>query len=474
MRHARSSTLLSRYKAGRHQITPTLAAGTGDVYDSDQSSWVAGGEAPLHTLVDRGDKIVDIAFHEVWWADINEAFSLGKQLRFWTWGLSLAGIATHHQQFLHDAADRTRLPKNHGKLTCWNRVRMGYVSALFGLSAFSIALVNLVLKRLSFDPILSTGVIVNYLSSVKLYSQDRRWGGGPMDGPDEPPRVAIRRRMIRVMVDVANKGYCRWYILAHSLGSIVAWNGVMEIAEALPNYIDQKCWENLATSDLRKDISQFDISAMLPSRPVWLGDRETIDRDVLFKNFRGLLTYGSPLERYCALWSAMVPINKDERRFHEESEWVNVYDPTDPVGTWINDFDPEPNSHDKAGRIPLKPQNFPCRASPILLLSHICYLTSSRLRSFRVVRNKDLLVDQVADWLVSGGSLAKRIRDVDKGFWTFWMPLASAGDRPAWQTRPRVIWRIAQWLIAGVTDVAHITVIATCDRAGHQRNSLCR
>lgn len=50
-----------------------------------------------------------------------------------------------------------------------------------------------------------------------------------MDGPDEPPRAAIRRRMVPTMVDVAAAGYDRWYILAHSLGSVVAWNGLMEI-----------------------------------------------------------------------------------------------------------------------------------------------------------------------------------------------------------------------------------------------------
>ena len=65
-----------------------------------------------------------------------------------------------------------------------------------------------------------------------------------MDGPDEPPRAAIRRRMIRVMIDVAKADYDRWYILAHSLGTVVAWNGLMEIQQALPNYLDRKCWKN--------------------------------------------------------------------------------------------------------------------------------------------------------------------------------------------------------------------------------------
>jgi hypothetical protein len=93
-------------------------------------------------------------------------------------------------------------------------------------------------------------------------------------------------------------------------GTVVAWNGVMEIQQALPNYLDRQCWDKLERP-LRGDSAvPFEINAMMPNRPVWLDRHEIIDRDAFFKNFRGILTYGSPLERFCALWSAMVPINK--------------------------------------------------------------------------------------------------------------------------------------------------------------------
>jgi hypothetical protein len=148
-----------------------------------------------------------------------------------------------------------------------------------------------------------------------------------------------------------------------------------------------------------------------------------------------------------------VPINKKEDVFREGSEWINVYDPTDPVGSWISDFDPLLNTP-RHGHATLSPHNFPCRSSPILLLSHICYLTAERWRSFRLVGGQHQLVNLAADWLVHGGSLAERIDKAPKGFFSFWMPmLRSQPGKPAiepyWQTRPRVIWRFIQWAIAG-------------------------
>lgn len=437
--------ILAAYGQRRRDVTITLKTAAGDAYRGDQSSWVSGAEAPLHALVELPTKIIDIAFHEVWWADVNEALTLGKQFRFWLWGLSLAGTSTNNVQVLPGALASTRLPDHAGELTWWHRARMAFVGIMFGFSAFSIALVNMILKRLESSPIVTTDVIVNYLSAVKLYNQTKRAGGSPMDGPDEPPRVAIRRRMIRAMIDVATGDCDRWYILAHSLGSVVAWNGLMETSEALPNYLDEARWRSPQLAPLRgTSAAPFNVTAMMPNRPVWLGAHEIIDRDALFARFRGLLTYGSPLERFCALWSSEVPINTAEDVFAAGTEWVNVYDPTDPVGTWITDFDPKTTpGHQKAV---LKPQNFACRASPVLLLSHIRYLNGS-------VTPRTRLVDQVAHWLVDGGSLAAGIDTALKGSSPFWIPFARSGG-PSLRMRLRAYWRYVQWIIgAGALTV---------------------
>jgi hypothetical protein len=430
------NAVIANYGQTRRDVTPTLTTGAGDPFLGAQSSWASGPEAPLHVFVDLHDRIVDIAFHECWWADVNETLTLWKQVRFWLWGLSLPGIATHNDRFLLGATERMRPPHNDGKFSTKNRIRILYVSILFGFSAFSVALINMILKRLDFQPLPLTATIVNYLSAVKLYSQDRRAGGSTMDGPDEPPRAAIRRRMIRVMVDVARSGYDRWYILAHSLGTVVAWNGLMEIQQALPNYLDRKCWEALKGSPLRGIITDpFDVEKMMPNRPVWVGGNEIINRDALFEKFRGILTYGSPLERFCALWSAMVPINKTEDPFRPGTEWINVYDPTDPVGTWLSDFNPRRMQPPNEERTTLKLHNFPCRASPILLLSHISYLNAPKDSAGG---NDSSLVNLVTRWLVEDQSMITEIGKADKGAKTFWMPHAET--EPA--THRRVWWRV--------------------------------
>jgi len=439
------AAILADYGARRRDVTITLSTAAGDAYRGEQSSWVSGADAPLHALVELPAKIVDIAFHEVWWADVNEALTLGKQVRFWLWGLSLAGTSTNNVQVLPGALAATRLPDHAGELTWLHRARMAFVGILFGFSAFSIAFVNLILKRLESSPLPLTDVIVNYLSAVKLYNQTKRAGGSPMDGPDEPPRVAVRRRMIRAMIDIATGDCDRWYILAHSLGSVVAWNGLMETGEALPNYLDEARWNAPAMAPLRgASAAPFNITAMMPNRPVWLGAQEIVDRDALFAKFRGILTYGAPLERFCALWATEVPLNCKEDVFAADTEWINVYDPTDPVGTWIADFDPKVVP--RPGKGVLKPRNFACRASPILLLSHICYLSASRASSLRTV-NDHLLVHQVAQWLVDGGSLGGRLDVAPKTSRTFWMPFAANGG-PSVRMRLRAHWRFIQAGIA--------------------------
>jgi hypothetical protein len=437
----------------RRYVTPTLTTSSGDAFLGTHSSWASGAEAPLHVLAELDSKIVDIAFHEVWWADINETLTLGKQVRFWAWGLSLPGTATHHERLIADPENRTRLPDHAAALPLHNRFRIAFVSMLFGLSALSIAWINMILKRLDFSPLLSSNILVNYLSGVKIYSQDKRAGGSPMDGPDEPPRAAIRRRMVRVMIDVATRGYDRWYVLAHSLGTIVAWNGLMETQEGLPNYLDQKCWNSLAGNALRGTRDQdINIDAMLPNRPVWLGRRDIINRDALFAKFRGVLTYGSPLERFCALWSAMVPINTKEDPFREGTEWVNVYDPTDPVGTWIYDYNPQPTPA-RSGHTKLKPHNFPCRASPFLLYSHLCYLRAPKPGA---AHGTTYLINQVARWLVTGESLAAGITPAARQPNPFWLP--STDDKN--KTRQLIIWRV-RWRWVQDFIVAVLLILLT-------------
>jgi hypothetical protein len=139
--------------------------------------------------------------------------------------------------------------------------------------------------------------------------------------------------MIRAIADVACNNYDRWYILAHSQGSVVAFNGLMETAYAWPGYLEKDRWDQLlperprgaGTADLIPPQGR-----VMPRRPVWAADDDIAYRRRIFARFRGSLTYGSPLEKFAALWPALVPISR-EPVFSPWIPWLNIHDPTDPV-----------------------------------------------------------------------------------------------------------------------------------------------
>ena len=47
----------------------------------------------------------------------------------------------------------------------------------------------------------------------------------------------------------------------------------------------------------------------MPRRPGWLAPTDIAYRSVIFKHLAGILTYGSPLEKFAGLWPALVPIS---------------------------------------------------------------------------------------------------------------------------------------------------------------------
>src|SRR6266478_3634455 len=67
------------------EITPAETA----AFHAEQDTWGAG--PTVRVLVDDpvSGNLVHIHFHEVWWADVNEPYSLFKQLRFWRWSLTV-------------------------------------------------------------------------------------------------------------------------------------------------------------------------------------------------------------------------------------------------------------------------------------------------------------------------------------------------------------------------------------------------
>ena len=138
------------------------------------------------------------------------------------------------------------------------------------------------------------------------------------------------------MIDTATADYDRWYILAHSLGSIVAFNALMETNAALPNYLDERSCRLLARRGWLKVVPGSEPLEMRPPRPAHVGCDVCLDRAALFQRLRGFLTYGSPIDKFTVLWPHVAGPNREVRVFQPDFEWVNVYDRVDPVAGFLD------------------------------------------------------------------------------------------------------------------------------------------
>lgn len=347
---------------------------------------------------DQGEERIRLHLHEAWWADLGTNAGLLEHVKFWLWGLGqwAAQIVTSgnpsrntvklmalprfpRSREAGGAADRpqpalSELP---------SRLLLIGAALLAVLTFFTWSALKRVIAFFS-QRLPEPSLIFMFLGDVKTFERPGGPGKGTLQDPNMPVRATIRRRVIGEMVAMAQRPYDRWFLFAHSLGTVPAFNAVQETELALPNYLSEAEWTALAPE--LKTTSPFapprhepqpSTSYMMPRRPPWLGDRDGIDRTALFARFGGLLTFGSPLDKFAALWPRTVPLNRQADVFPRTSEWVNLYDPTDPVASRLDAFG-RPETALPSGareRIFLEPRNFACRASRVFGLSHIRYFT---------------------------------------------------------------------------------------------------
>jgi hypothetical protein len=459
------------------QTTIEISAGTHATLHADQDTWSTQEGAPVRAIVKeaaKGRQVVNgkevetgkwterqLFFHEVWWADVNEPYTFEKQWRFWLWGLAMWNIPLQKKPKLPpDYMKQASFPEGTLAKPAEKgdertvRVQLFLVSNLFLMGAFSVgAIVFLTRRILGYAAPDFVRIFENYLSAVRIYTQTERAGGGFLDAFREAPRASIRRRMVRTMIDVVQQKYDRWYIFAHSLGSVVAFNGVMENAQAMANYLDEKRWKELveagiAGSAYDKNEYVGPTGNMLPARPLWLAHDDVVHRDKLLAKFAGLVTYGSPLDKFAMLWPSQVPINVGEKIFFDSNpnlplgekpateitaEWINVYDPTDPVAASLEAFDPRadwqgvqtapPAGSADTGKLllpgVLAPKNYGYCADWKLLVSHLHYLdvhkdNSADTSKYRVKPNE--LSDALMAWVLSGRPFEPQRAKVDRWF----------------------------------------------------------
>lgn len=240
--------LIEALKRRPTAVTVEILGGDASTLHADRDTWRAQRGASVRAIArEEAQPDRHLYFHEVWWADVNEPYSLRKQIVFWLWGLSVWLYPNMPRQLPGWAVMQD--PHFPGRWSTFRGVgvRLGlfFVGTIFLVTAASIGSLVVVLKRLlNIEAPNIVRIFVNYVGAIKLYNQPSAVDGGFLDAFYEPPRVSVRRRMVRTMADVAAQSYDRWYVLGHSQGSVVAYNGLMENAQALANYLTKTAGKN--------------------------------------------------------------------------------------------------------------------------------------------------------------------------------------------------------------------------------------
>lgn len=370
------------------------------------------GRFTIDAVYRRGneEEQVRLHLHEAWWADLGASGGLGEQIRFWLWSLGQWGAQVVREgdprrntmklmdmpSFDASAAAPTPPVSDADKAEAARkgaeepgllsripaRLLLFAAGMLAFLTLFSWSAAKRIISFLA-QRLPSPSLIFLFLGDVKTYEEAGRHGKGSMIDPDQPMRTTIRRRIVRAMTAMAKRpDYDRWYVFAHSLGTVPAFNALQETEWALPNYLSEAEWNALparfktATPFVPPDPKDRPgLDHMMPRRPPWIEGEIGIDRKQLFARFAGFVTYGSPLDKFAALWPRVVCLNRQVAVFPKDCEWVNLYEPTDPVGASLGAFagparraDPPTSNH-----IGLVPHNVPARAGLLFGLSHTYY-----------------------------------------------------------------------------------------------------
>ena len=407
---------------------------------AQEESWLAETGAPVRIDIryddDEGEEQQQsLDIHEVWWADLDDKATLWNRVKFWFWGLGMWRAKRFCRAYLPGAKSGMSRPKEPAGWmeVLWARAALFGFAVVFLLTAITFNLLNAVLRGLRLGR-LGSDVLYRYVGDVKLYQDRGRPGQGPLEDRGLPRRVAIRRRMVAALVTAARGDYDRWYVLGHSLGSVVAFNGLMETAHALPNYLSEAALagaQHFSKPDPKANPN--DVKRMSPRRPVWISDdRCTLDRKKLFSGLRGFVTYGSPLDKFAFLWPQIVNVNNDKAVFAECFEWINIFDHSDPVAGRLDAFG------DAFGE---EPKNFAYKAHWLLLWSHKRYLKRGT--------NPDSALRRLLDWILDGGAPFPTPKC---GWWSRWYrwkhPLLG------------VVYRMTMWLPLTVLLAVLLAVLA--------------
>jgi hypothetical protein len=312
---------------------------------AEQQSW---HESPI-TMRWKGENgWIEAQFREVYWADFGLGETVGGWLRLLWWIISMPGArvfsagdgqgqeSSDLRFYELQAPDKA---KPGARIAI--RIYLWFVCSIAAPLVLFAKPVQILLARLiSFDlPLLR--VLMHTLGNVMLY-QDAKVFTDRLESFNEKRRTGIRRRMVDGLLRMATAGEKgeleAFYIIGHSLGTVIAFNALMEDPAAIPNFLSREEWENLPNR-LKSSKPPTPVD-LIPPRPPWLKPGDCINRDVLLEKCAGFLTAGCPLDKFAALWPAIVPMSTQQ--MNPPIRWVNVADGLDVVANQLHYFPVSP------------------------------------------------------------------------------------------------------------------------------------
>ncbi len=358
------------------------AAGQKGDRDGTEARAAEGGRRIVVRVQVGGNQneTVDLHFHEVWWADLGVRTGLRYWGRFLWWVVRApflrfrARTGRFDNRLWRNRARNGGLVELESPRSGMRRLPQFFVLGCFSSLAILVAFTWGLLRRLlrGFAP--SPVVLLESFGDVQIYTEGARADTG--SGPDMglPSRVPISRRMVQKMVSMAERDYDQWYVMAHSLGSVVAFNGLMEPDYVLPNYLEEGHWDQLDPR-FKTQREDDDTENMWPRRPDWLEPTDALSREELFRDLGGFVTYGSPLHVFVDLWPHMVMLNKNDV-FAKGFRWLNVCSPFDPISGALRAI----RGNEAAAKAKLRPEVFRFSGNRWAFIAHGAYLKARSAR----------------------------------------------------------------------------------------------
>jgi hypothetical protein len=289
-------------------------------------------------------------------------------MTFWAWAATFFGTRGRFRE----ATAATVPPDNYASK--YSRIRVGDRILLFlKITYFFVLLfpirvaVQLINILPGIRPINLFRTIFSYMSSVQLYQQRSGRKGGTLVDFDQSLRISIQRRFANGLVNMAERPYSRWYIMAHSLGSVIALKGLMYPDSGFARFMGYNRWHH-SRFRFRRNAADVGDYPDKPYKPTWLEASDGVDSALVLGGCRGFISWGSPLETFARTWRQMVHLRRHSA-LPKDFEWINLYDPVDVVASPLTSYN---NLSEKD-----RPLNFPCRSSILILSAHTSYFISA-------------------------------------------------------------------------------------------------